>query len=1239
MFSAGGFGGVQHSNPFGTPVQASPVNPFQGGRGNASGGSNGVHTSFGGERELHIRVDELSLFEKNFPGQPGMERELIVKRFQRSSADHKLDIPSEVRPPGVLRSTQLYLEQNIMDREKIGEDPRFNPPRLPEMIELYNFCWDRCRMIRKDFVLQNYRGAGGRVHPIVLDVHERIARYHILSEHELCEVPSFVAQQNMEQLGQTLKSLNELYDESRKIGDLAYLSPFEAEFRAYFILCTLDNGRGLDVLKFVKGLTPQIREAPQVKFAMKAFVARHTQDYYQFFYLLREATYLQSCLLFRYIPSMRSQALERMNRAYRKQPYPLEDLVDQLCFDDLDHAESVCTHHGLDIGQDENDGAILVNFGGDFETDIDLRKNKNPLPIRSSHVYVGQKQADCWRKDICRGVTEYTPEEYPALSKLVEDTEDLERARLYPDRPPYEDEYSMFSVYTADPYDSNRQAGDQNGNRTPASIRHPEGEPTDQRHDLDDIAKRKAELEHTKQMMLQRLQQLEREKEAKTLQVQQKALESQREAELEARAKAKAEEDALERQREQEAAALREQLLAEQREKQLAEEKRRKEEAKIVAEKAKADEQRRIAEQLRQAEEERVRREAALRAEEARRIAAEAAERRRQEELAAAEAKRKREAALEAQRQAQLARELELKKRAQRIQKQKLAILKLKFHQWRAYVAKSKEALAGVKVGTTQIISGNSARPQNVVEWLFGGRRAAADRIGLRRRQWLSTDTSSRWISSRQWDPLNVVDIVEPSLFRANRASTGWKLLIADLLDEGISSFGSWSALKLGVSGASFDEDDRASTVHYVQLSDSSIPLCLRYLDASFTHSLSRLGQQKKLAGTSSILLPVDLSHVSTPGIFQRWEERVDSVFRNLHASSRVSLMVLAFCSADLHNKLMALTTVEEAIRKLQTRYAAHVNFVDGELVLEDDLGSADVVEAKVTNILVRLADHSTKSKTMCVTIGFADLLEIAVQNAFKRSMGGNVAEIQKQLHQQLSSLQDSLTSPEVLNVDIPIPELQDMVKLPAYGWNSSEAQAKRTRVLVAAMTLQLATDSTELRNDRVCEMYFHKIVEFIDKLFAVTRGSKSHISSDELKRNIYGLLLPIHEQVVAGDGGSVHERIPWQRILEKVFGAFVEEVDNMALYVPKDLPVFQEHNQEEPKHVQTSTTQGKKALDPNAVAAALAFARSALKRTSTRHELDPEQKVGLKKLRQSIAQDRAAAQQFQYFLRRELHR
>ncbi|RLN44300.1 hypothetical protein BBO99_00001296 [Phytophthora kernoviae] len=257
-------------------------------------------------------------------------------------------------------------------------------------------------------------------------------------EHELIEVPSFVAQQNMEQLGQTLKSLNEMYDESNKMGDPAYSSPFEAECRAYFILCTLDNGRGMDVLKYVKNLPQYILESPHIKFAMRVFVARHTGDYYQFFSLLRQATYLQSCLLFRYIPNARSSALLHMNRAYRGQLYPLEDLVELLCFDDIEHAYSVCKHHKLRISGSPGDGddsTVIVKFGGDFETDIQLRRNNEPLEVRASKIYVGMKQGNYLRRDVCRGVTEHPSNEYPGLSKLIQDFERSERAQLYPNRP------------------------------------------------------------------------------------------------------------------------------------------------------------------------------------------------------------------------------------------------------------------------------------------------------------------------------------------------------------------------------------------------------------------------------------------------------------------------------------------------------------------------------------------------------------------------------------------------------------------------------------------------------------------------------------------------------------------------------------------------------------------------------------------------------------------------------------
>lgn len=93
------------------------------------------------EIEFRTRTDELSAFEKPFstpsPYSAGNEPEnLVIKRLQRSSADHKLDIPSEVRTPEALEKTQSYLEQHLMDRDSYGIDERLNPPRVPDLIDV-----------------------------------------------------------------------------------------------------------------------------------------------------------------------------------------------------------------------------------------------------------------------------------------------------------------------------------------------------------------------------------------------------------------------------------------------------------------------------------------------------------------------------------------------------------------------------------------------------------------------------------------------------------------------------------------------------------------------------------------------------------------------------------------------------------------------------------------------------------------------------------------------------------------------------------------------------------------------------------------------------------------------------------------------------------------------------------------------------------------------------------------------
>lgn len=74
-------------------------------------------------------------------------------------------------------------------------------------------------MIRKDFILQNYVGTGGMCDARAVRCHERIARWHTMCEHQLSHISDFVimqSQQNIQELGQTMKTLNQYYDDSMR---------------------------------------------------------------------------------------------------------------------------------------------------------------------------------------------------------------------------------------------------------------------------------------------------------------------------------------------------------------------------------------------------------------------------------------------------------------------------------------------------------------------------------------------------------------------------------------------------------------------------------------------------------------------------------------------------------------------------------------------------------------------------------------------------------------------------------------------------------------------------------------------------------------------------------------------------------------------------------------------------------------------------------------------------------------
>ncbi|KAG8159373.1 hypothetical protein KVR01_011034 [Diaporthe batatas] len=147
----------------------------------------------------------------------------MIKSFKRSAAGTDSPLPTEVRSPAALRRTVDYLIDDFLRSDE----------NLPSQ---HNFLWDRTRAIRKDFIFQNAMSADERTDQIYCL--ENIARFHAVALHLLSQenfaAEDFSEQQEREQLGKTLLSLMQVYDECKDMEGVRMEN--EAEFRAYYLL-------------------------------------------------------------------------------------------------------------------------------------------------------------------------------------------------------------------------------------------------------------------------------------------------------------------------------------------------------------------------------------------------------------------------------------------------------------------------------------------------------------------------------------------------------------------------------------------------------------------------------------------------------------------------------------------------------------------------------------------------------------------------------------------------------------------------------------------------------------------------------------------------------------------------------------------------------------------------------------------------------------------------------------------
>uniref|UniRef100_UPI003AAB6F8D germinal-center associated nuclear protein n=1 Tax=Centroberyx gerrardi TaxID=166262 RepID=UPI003AAB6F8D len=322
------------------------------------------------EKERYMREtrNQLSAFEV-FPDTEMVDHTAAIKEYSRSSADQEEPLPHELRPLPVLSMTMDYLVTQIMDQ---GHD---------NYRDWYDFVWNRTRGIRKDITQQHL------CCPQTVSLIEKCTRFHVHCAHHLCEEPmmSFDAKINNENMTKCLQSLKEMYQD---LATRQIYCPQEAEFRQYNVLLKLDDS---DVLREVQQFRDEVRNSPEVKFAVQAFAAVSSNNFVRFFKLVKGASYLASCLLHRYFNQVRAKALRTLNIAHtigsqRSTAFPVEDMVRMLMFRSAAEATDFIQQYGLNI----SDGLVELSRTSYQEPELSLSQKRSEAILAKKMVLIGE---------------------------------------------------------------------------------------------------------------------------------------------------------------------------------------------------------------------------------------------------------------------------------------------------------------------------------------------------------------------------------------------------------------------------------------------------------------------------------------------------------------------------------------------------------------------------------------------------------------------------------------------------------------------------------------------------------------------------------------------------------------------------------------------------------------------------------------------------------------------------------
>ncbi|KAL9000037.1 MAG: hypothetical protein Q9169_001282 [Polycauliona sp. 2 TL-2023] len=366
------------------------------------------------QRVVQFMVDDCEKVQHSKENIRVPSEDRMVKRYRRPAAGYEEQLPSDIRPPHLLQKTLDYLVDDVVG----GPDP---------LSKVHKFVWDRTRAIRNDFSIQQVTKV--EEIRIAISCFERIARFHILSLHQLAGTSEnsvdFDAYQEREQLNNTLLSLIYYYDDSRH----RIVSPNEPEFRAYCIIFEVQDQRpdledraqnwAVAILKdrrvqtalklYAAAASASDPQGPLRPQALHAIAQANTPTFFAIV-LSPAVPYLMACVAEIYFNKVRRMALDTIWKAYKTkrggnasiEDWTLTGVTSTLGFDDEEQAQTFCEEHGLAISEKEG-GETYVDLGsvaGRYLSDANPRR-KQPF----SFNLVEQKRRGRTLPAIINGLT------------------------------------------------------------------------------------------------------------------------------------------------------------------------------------------------------------------------------------------------------------------------------------------------------------------------------------------------------------------------------------------------------------------------------------------------------------------------------------------------------------------------------------------------------------------------------------------------------------------------------------------------------------------------------------------------------------------------------------------------------------------------------------------------------------------------------------------------------------------